>query len=78
MLGVEVLNWYPNRNPSDETKRTTGFSNFLRARAVVSKEDCAEDEEAEEKKRKAKAAAAERAMQVRSRRAMKTIVVDGF
>lgn len=24
MLGVRVLNWYPNRNPSEEIRITTG------------------------------------------------------
>lgn len=45
---------------------------------VSSDEREEDDDEEEEKKRKAKAAAAERAMPVRTRREMKTMVVVGF
>lgn len=74
MLGVGVLNWYPNRNPSDEIKRTTGFLSFDRGRIVVSIWVVSDEEE---KKRKANAAEAATAMQVIRRSEMKrTVVVD--
>lgn len=78
MLGVGVLNWYPNRNPSEEIKRTTGCPNFLRGRARAKLLEIAEEESPEvaEKKRKAKAKAADRAMQVMRIRAMKMTVVN--
>ncbi|KAK1583126.1 hypothetical protein Q3G72_021204 [Acer saccharum] len=76
MFGVGVLNWYSNRNPSEEIKRTTGLFSFLRGRAVDLREEENDEEvlEDEEKKRKAKATTTERAMQVTSTRAMKMIV----
>lgn len=79
MLGVAVLNWYPNRNPSDEIRRTTGWGSLDNGRAV----DAMLAEEgvwnlSEEKKRKAKAPEAARAMQVMRRREMKTMVVVCF
>lgn len=83
IFGVGVLNWYPNRNPSEETNRTTGWSSFAKARALDSTdvELCAGVAVAfdgVEKKRKAKAIAAERAMQVMSKREMKMMVVLGL
>lgn len=77
MLGVGVLYWYPNRNPSDEIKRTTGLVSLERGRATDSMLAAAvSEEEEEEKKRKAKAPEAARAMQAKRRREMKRTVVD--
>lgn len=78
IFGVGVLNWYPNRNPSEETKITTGWFNLDKGRAFESNEEVVKvgvvEVDGFEKKRKAKAAAAERAMQVMSSRKMKTMV----
>lgn len=73
MLGVGDLNWYPNRNPSEEIRSTTGWERVLRERALVwgAKGGVLEVE----KKRKAKAEAEARAMQVVRVRAMKMAVV---
>lgn len=45
---MEVLNWYPNRNPSEETNKTTGCLSFERFRAFDSTEKEADGDEAEE------------------------------
>lgn len=34
IFGVGVLNWYPNRNPSDEIRITVGQVSFLYSRPV--------------------------------------------
>lgn len=47
MLGTEVLNWYPNRNPSEEIKITTGFCSFFKGRIVESRGEEVEVEEEE-------------------------------
>lgn len=80
MLGVGVLNWYPNRNPSVEMSRTTGLWSLVRGRAV-SWRAIGEvgDLEKEEKKRKAKAMEEARKMQVvRSRKIKRKFLVEGL
>ncbi|PON85366.1 hypothetical protein TorRG33x02_187760 [Trema orientale] len=75
MFGVGALNWYPNRNPSEEINRTTGRSRFRSGRATESDDVVWIVVLGVEKKRKAKAPAAERATHVTRRREMKTTVV---
>lgn len=71
-LGVEVLNWYPNRKPSEEMRRTTGRVRLVNWRRVDSVGKCVEW--VEEKRRKAKEKAAERERQRKMRREMKRMV----
>lgn len=71
------MNWYPNLNPSEETKRTTGLFSLLSGRETSkSGGDGGNDDEWEaSKKRKAKATAADRAIQVvRTREAKSTVL----
>lgn len=81
MWGVGALNWYPNRNPSEETKRTTGRLSFVRGRdtregVLGGGGGCGGgvDGGFEEKKRKAKAKDVDKAMQVMMMREMKRVL----
>lgn len=76
MFGRSDLNWYPNRNPSEEIRRMTGRLSFERDLMVESSEEDGDEDEVEEKKRKAKriAAVRETTVEMRSR----TMVGRGF
>lgn len=78
MLEVLVLNWYPNRKPSEEISKTTGCLSFVSGLATSLMDSELPDDEVE-KNKKVKAVAADRATHVdRTREMNKTDLVEDF
>lgn len=78
MLEVLVLNWYPNRKPSEEISKTTGCLSFVSGLATSLMDSELPDDEVE-KNKKVEAVAADRATHVdRTREMNKTDLVEDF